>query len=146
MSARKSLKVLVRLNELALLDGRVEAARALQALRSAEALVRRQEQNVAHAASKYAVAGAARNLDVASYQALSLDYQRGLDALTMFDEARAGHEAEHDALSRKCLELQRRGKTLERVMAARRAEAARADERRALRELDAAWLQRPEVA
>lgn len=140
MTARHALDVLHRLNDLQLMERRVEASERRQAVTRSAELCDRQDGFLEYLGER--LRGAIPERWVAK------DYQMESDRFEGALRDRAGlstrlirDEASLEQAIQECFSLERRNKTLMQVLATRLAETRRVEEQRRLRELDELWSQ-----
>ncbi|MDM4772916.1 hypothetical protein [Solimonas sp. SE-A11] len=139
MRQRQALRVLHRLNELQLVERRVEAAQKRLAVTASTALCERQDGYLDYVGRRLTADGP---LQAEDFRAESDRFQVALDNRALLGRRLEADEAALDVSVRECFGLERRNKTLQQVMSTRRQTEQRLEDQQWLREMDELWSQR----
>lgn len=140
MTSRQALDVLHRLNELLLMERRLEAAGRRQAVTRTAGLCERQDGFLGYLGERLR-GQVPEHWSVPGYQAESERFESALHDRARLAALLARDEESLQESVRECFGLERRNKTLRKVMATRLAERRRVEDQRRLRELDELWSQ-----
>lgn len=146
MRPRQALQVLQRINELQLVEHRLDVAQRRETALKTASLCEKQEGYLTYLGERLTSVEAAPQWVLAEYQAESDRLQSALDDRALLAGRLSRDQAALDESIRECFSLEQRNKTLKQVLATRQLDSQRIADQRVLREMDDLWSQRQERA